>query len=90
MSEEHTERLTGKLLTDRAPEVQRELMTALAEHPQLCLDLSAVEAIDVTGLQLLLAARISQRARGHALQFSAPSPAVRELCSALGVSLEKS
>lgn len=88
MSQEHIVRLAGKLLAARAAELQRELSAALAEHAQLCLDLSEVEALDAMGLQLLLAARVSQRARGRTLQFRAPSAAVRELCGALAVRLE--
>lgn len=88
MSQDHIARLTGKLLAERAPELQQELAALLSQHTQLCLDLSGVEEIDAMGLQLLLAARVSQRARSCALQFHAPSPVVHELCAALAVQLE--
>jgi len=84
----HVTRIGGKLLAQRAADLVQELREALGDHECVRCDLSSVEAIDVIGVQLLLAARGSQRAKGRSLQFESPSAPVRELCVALGVWLE--
>jgi ABC-type transporter Mla MlaB component len=86
----HTVQIRGPLLVQRARDVARELRDALHDHEHVRCDLSGVEAIDVMGLQLLLSARVSQRAKGRSLTYLAPSAPVRALCTAFGLNLEDS
>ena len=80
--------LDGSLLQPRAAEILHELRAALGEHVRVQCDLSTVDSIDLTGIQLLLAARVSLVAKGGTLSFNNLSAPVRELCAALGVELE--
>ena len=78
----------GQLTSQRSHDVARELREALGDFEHVCFDLSGVESIDVMGLQLLLAARATQRSKGRTLSYSSASEAVRELCAALGFQVE--
>ncbi len=85
--EPHPIRISSKLVASRAAELALELRDLLGDHSQVRCDLSEIEAIDPMGIQLLLAARATLRARGGSLTLeSAPEP-VRELCIALGLDL---
>lgn len=84
----HRVTIRSHLVRQYAPAIVRELIAALGEHAHVCCDLSDVEAIDLTGVQLLLAARESQRAKGRALTYQGATVPVRELCAALGLDLD--
>ncbi len=71
-----------------ARERKEELLSALTASTELELDLSAVTAIDVAGLQLLILLKREAAARGKALRLSNHSPAVVEtidFCSLAGL-----
>jgi anti-anti-sigma regulatory factor len=71
----------------RSSVVARELQEALADFEHVCFDLSGVDSIDLMGLQLLLAAQVTQHSKGRTLSYASASAAVRELCAVLGLSL---
>lgn len=62
-----------------ASERKEELLAALATSAELELDLSAVSAIDVAGLQLLILAKREAARQGKTLRFANHSPAIVEL-----------
>jgi anti-anti-sigma factor len=66
---------------------QRELLLEAIRPPgaELVLDLSAVEAFDSAGVQLLLATRRSLAERGDALRIVAASPAVNDALAHFGL-----
>lgn len=76
----------ARLDIGNAADARQALLTALASGAGR-LDLSAVVACDLAGLQLLLAAAATVRGNGGALSFHAPSPAVTAAASAFGVNL---
>jgi anti-anti-sigma regulatory factor len=81
-----THQLRATLRASDVEATRRELRDALAAVEQpVAIDLSAVTTIDVMSLQLLLSARASARAEGCVLAFVAASPAVLELCDAVGL-----
>jgi anti-anti-sigma regulatory factor len=81
-----THQLRATLRADDAEATLRALRAALAVLDQpVAIELSAVTTIDVMSLQLLLSARAS--AHGCSLAFVAASPAVLELCAAVGLAL---
>lgn len=69
-----------------------ELKPALGDHVRTqdapALDLSNVTEFDCAGVQLLLAARREAEHLGKHLAVHAASPAVREACALLGMTLE--
>ena len=60
----------------RVGDLSDELRMLLSEHLHVHCDLSDVEAIDAMGLQLLLAARTRQLAKGGTLTFVSVSKPV--------------
>jgi ABC-type transporter Mla MlaB component len=74
--------LSGVLTVRRAEELLGLLRTAVAEHERLRVDCGAAEEVDLTFLQLLIAARTSARARGRQVTLSAPPAGA--LAEALG------
>lgn len=77
--------LAGSLTIPYAAEKHAELR-ALAEAGLERLDLSAIEACDASGVQLLLALRRSLRAAGRALRIEPASDAVAEAMRRCGAS----
>ena len=53
----------------------RDLVAALAEHATVTVDCSAVTEVDLSLIQLLLAARVSARLAGKTLGLTAPANA---------------
>jgi ABC-type transporter Mla MlaB component len=84
----HVARIKGQLIMQRASAIMRELREALGEHEHVLCDLSEVETIDVIGLQLLLAACVTQRSKGRTLTYHSASQPVRELYASFGLSVE--
>lgn len=79
--------LQGSLDIYAAAELHAQLLQWLAAHPRLELDLSAVDDIDSSGVQLLMAAKRHARTQGRSLHLVAHSAAVLrtlELCQLLG------
>jgi anti-anti-sigma factor len=78
--------LQGALTVNRGLQQREHLLGAsLAAAPDLVLDLSAVDAFDSVGVQLLLATRRSVELRGGSLALRAPSPTVREVLHTYGL-----
>lgn len=78
--------LVGELTIAQAASQREVLLAALArcEGP-LTLDLSAVEAFDSAGVQLLLATRASMAERGQPLMLHAPAPPVTQALQVFGL-----
>jgi anti-sigma B factor antagonist len=79
-------RIDGELSIYRAAELCDTLKATLAALPagaDLAIDLAGVTEMDSAGVQLLIAARSSAAAAGHALSLRDPSPAVREVLDTL-------
>jgi len=72
--------LEGEWTVLRAAEL-RPVLAGVVAGGATRLDLSHITEFDSAGLQLLVAARRSAAARGVALAFDAPSPAVRALAA---------
>ncbi len=69
-----------------AAELRETLLgAATAAHGDLLLDLAGVSDFDSSGVQLLLSARLSLQARGHALRLVACSAAVRDALLTFGL-----
>jgi anti-anti-sigma regulatory factor len=67
-SSRRTVALTGSFAIDRASELSGRLKEALSNSTQVDLDLSAVEELDLSALQVLYAAAASARAKGGELR----------------------
>ncbi len=65
--------LGGRLTVERAAEIKALLLSALEDSPSLRLHLEGVEEIDLSFLQLLMAARRSSEARGGSVLLAGPS-----------------
>ncbi len=77
--------LEGALTVNYAEEQRIRLLAALEAAPTLVVDLVAVTAADVFGLQLLVAGQRSARSRGKILEVIHASDAVRAACEATGI-----
>lgn len=80
--------IDGEFSIYRATELKEMVLTAVAQAPCLELDLSAVSELDTAGVQILLLARQTALAHGHALRLVASSPAVQATLALLRVSPE--
>ena len=87
-SEHDTLRFTGSLDIYSVEAAKTALLEHLASRPALALDLSAVAACDLAGLQVLIAARKGASATGKRFSIGASSEAVRECCALSGVAPE--
>ena len=61
--------LKGSYPIDRASDLARELTVALGQSPILLVDISAVEDLDLSAVQILYAAAASAVAKGGELRF---------------------
>jgi anti-anti-sigma factor len=78
--------LQGALTVAHGPQQHESLLGAtLTAAPDLVVDLSAVEAFDSAGVQLLLATRRSIELRGGSLALREPSPTVCEVLRTYGL-----
>jgi anti-anti-sigma factor len=75
--------LSGSLNVDRATSLQGELSSALGEAKYVLVDLSGVEEIDLSALQILYAARRSAKAANKELHLvgSMSSKVVKRLAA---------
>lgn len=79
-------RLAGEVTIYQAAQLKQDLLAALDGCGSgLALDLAQVTELDTAGLQLLLAARETARARRQALRLEAPSAAVLEVLELVGL-----
>lgn len=69
-------RLTGRWTINEAEERRIELLAELLRSGRLVLDTGGIEAIDVVGLQLLVALRTSTDRAGGSLCFATPPEGV--------------
>jgi anti-anti-sigma regulatory factor len=72
----HTVEISGDAGLRNAREVADNLLKALAEHPSVAVDATSATSIDITILQLLVAARKSALASGKSLTLCAPADGV--------------
>jgi anti-sigma B factor antagonist len=81
--------LQGELTIVHAAEQRTRLLSAteqaLAASTDLALDLSAIEAFDSAGLQLLMATRKSLATGGKTLHISRPSNAISDVLLVYGL-----
>lgn len=77
--------LVGDLTVRQAAALHARLIEALAGARHLMLDCAAAERVDLTFLQLVLAARANARAQGGDLTLSSPSSAVTEAACRAGL-----
>lgn len=66
-------RLSGALTIRRAAELRDMLLTSLASHQDIVLDLDADAEADISFVQLVLAAQVSAHAGGKQIRLKAPS-----------------
>ncbi|WP_033216380.1 STAS domain-containing protein [Kitasatospora phosalacinea] len=78
-------RAGGEIDLDTAPGVGRELARALAAHPEVVLDLSAVTFMDCAGLRVLLGARALADRNGARLALRGVGPPVARLLELTGL-----
>src|SRR5690554_5060299 len=70
--------LSGALTVQHARAAMPSLLDALARHPRIELDLSAVSALDAAGLQLLMLCKREAARLGHRLELVGHSEVVVE------------
>lgn len=80
--------LPAELRMSEAQALKTQLLAALAADGALCLDAGAVSATDTSGLQLLLAAVRSARARGCEVRWRAVSPVLVRDAQQIGIAAE--
>lgn len=78
----------GEMTIYRAAELKPVLEEAVRTQEAPALDLSDVTEFDCAGVQLLLAARREAQQLGKRLTVRAASPAVRDACALLGMTLD--
>lgn len=64
-----TFRIEGEFTIYRAAELKPVLLQAVADHPELEVDLSGVSEFDTAGVQLLLLAKRAATRHGHAVRL---------------------
>jgi anti-anti-sigma regulatory factor len=62
----------GALTVRTVASARTSLLEALADHPALLVDCGAADTVDLTFIQLLLAARLSAHLAGKRLALAAP------------------
>ena len=81
-------KIEGNLDIQHAEAVHKLLLSQPAASSKV-LDLSAVAACDLTGIQLLLSAQKTAIAAGEKFSVSAYSPAVAAACTGLGLDVSQ-
>jgi ABC-type transporter Mla MlaB component len=83
--------LEGELTVSNAADLRQGLLAALEQSDRLELDLDAVTAIDLAGLQLLCSAQRTAMAGEKSLTFKdALPPALQEACANAGFDFYRS
>ena len=80
--------ISGTLDIDTANSLREALLECFSLQPEVRADLSAVDACDAAGLQVLLAGQRNAALLGKALHVNTASPAVLETAAALGFSIQ--
>jgi len=81
-------RLEGVCNIQQAAELRLRLLDALQPGQDLIIDGSAVEEVDTSIVQLLIAARAAARSQGRALRWQAASPGLRRCAETIGLAAE--
>jgi len=81
----HTLRLAGNLDLYTVESAREALLQQFADKPRLEIDLDGVESCDVSGVQLLLAARRTAAVSGKSLSVHPVSQAVANCGALLGI-----
>jgi anti-anti-sigma regulatory factor len=66
-------KLDGALTVRTIANARASLLAALADHPGVLVDCGAVESVDLTFIQLLLATRLSAHQAGKPFSLAAPA-----------------
>lgn len=80
--------IEGAMTLVRAVELKQSLLDLLAREATVALDLSRVDEIDSSGVQLLLMARDDARRAGKSFGLSASSPKVAQTLQTLGLAIK--
>jgi anti-sigma B factor antagonist len=72
-------KLQGDFTIYAAADSKSELLAAVRDNPALHMDMTAVEEIDTSGVQLLLLMQREAKKTGHQLEITAASDAVKEV-----------
>ncbi len=83
-------RLDSTSTAARAPAARSTLDALLSDSAEVVLDVGALERVDASGLQLVLAFVAARRARGLAWSFDPASPALHEAARVGGPSRQLS
>ncbi len=75
----------GDLLIDGVADAKPELVAAMGASKDIRLDLGGIRACDTAGLQLLLLARASARARGAKIQLIARPASFNTAADRIGI-----
>ena len=78
-------KVEGDLLIDSVAEAKPQLIAAMAASKDIRLDLGGIRACDTAGLQLLLLARGSARARDARIRVTARSPSFDTAAERVGI-----
>lgn len=87
-SDGHRLQIAGEMTIYHAAELREALLAHVPASGSLALDLSAVDEIDSSGVQLLLAFERSARVCGAGLHLAAPSDAVAAALRELGLAAQ--
>ena len=80
--------VAGEFNIYSAAQLKDELLGLLANHPQLEIDLGAVDDFDSSGVQILLLLKREAQRQKRSLAFIQHSPAVREVLDLLNLVAE--
>ncbi len=78
-------KFNGGLTVYEAAAIRDELLECFDAHAGLTLDLSAVDACDVTGAQLLYSARLTAEAENKSFTIRGATPGMDEMIARLGL-----
>jgi len=81
-------KILGTLDIVSANSLREALLDCFVLQPEVTADLSAVDACDAAGLQVLLAGLRNAASGGKAFRVNAASPAVLEMAETLGLSID--
>ncbi|HLD68235.1 MAG TPA: STAS domain-containing protein [Pseudomonas sp.] len=96
MSEVHSREEAGRFISSvqgefniySAAQLKEDLLVLLANHPQLDIDLGAVQDFDSAGVQILLMLKREAQRQGKCLTFVGHGPSVREVLDLLNLVAE--
>jgi anti-anti-sigma regulatory factor len=77
-------KVDGQVTVRNVEELRDNMLRAIDKYPVAVVDVTAVEAIDVSVLQLLCAAHKSAVAKGHVFKFSSVPQLIAEVATEAG------